>query len=192
VGTRRSRSTSQVSRSREADAFGDLFDRHAQAVFAFCARRTADLSLAEDLTSIVFLEAWRHRERTVLASAPDALPWLLGVANNVVRNAARSRRRHRAALERLPRPSNATNTEEEALDRADTERRMREALAAMANLSKGERDVVILVLWSGLSYDEAAKTLSLPIGTVRSRLSRARTKLQTSIPHLSPTLKESL
>lgn|ERR1700688_1482667 len=191
VGTRRSRSPSPSPRSREADVFGDLFDRYARAVFAFCARRTADVSLAEDLTSVVFLEAWRHRERTQLASAPNALPWLLGVANNVVRNATRSRRRHRAALERFPRPSNATPVEDEALERADTERTMREALAVMATLSEGERDVLVLVLWSELSYAEAAKALGLPIGTVRSRLSRARTKLQTSMSHLSPTLKES-
>ena len=73
--------------------FGQLFGSHAQAVYAFCARRTADLSLAEDLTSITFLEAWRHRDRVPPAQGGGALPWLLGVANNVVRNARRGQRR---------------------------------------------------------------------------------------------------
>src|ERR1700759_1431976 len=79
----------------DPQAFGRLFERHARAVHAFCARRTADLSAAEDLTSIVFLEAWRRRGRSEISS-PTVLPCLLGIAHNVVRNAHRSRRRHGA------------------------------------------------------------------------------------------------
>lgn len=68
--------------SRAAD-FVRLYDCHAQAVYKFCARRTADLALAEDLTSATFLEVWRHRDKAPLGEAAAALPWLLGVANNV-------------------------------------------------------------------------------------------------------------
>jgi RNA polymerase sigma factor (sigma-70 family) len=165
----------------EAVLFGQLFDRHAQAVHAFCARRTADLALAEDLTSITFLEAWRHRDRVPLGQIDGALPWLLGVANNVVRNARRGQRRYRAVLERIPPASIAPPAEDQAVARSVTEAKLRDALGAISALPEGEQEVVMLVLGSGLSYEEAATALTIPIGTVRSRLSRARAKLQTSL-----------
>src|SRR5688572_3516499 len=89
------------ARDGDAEAFGALFDRHASTVYSYCFRRTADWALAEDLTSVVFLEAWRVRTRMAPAGA-SAVPLLLGIATNVVRNQWRSRRRHRAALQRLP------------------------------------------------------------------------------------------
>jgi RNA polymerase sigma factor (sigma-70 family) len=175
----------------EDAAFGRLFDRHAQAVYAFCARRTADLALAEDLTSITFLEAWRHRHRAPLGQADGALPWLLGVANNVLRNARRGQRRYRAFLERLPAPSVAPAAEDQALARSVTEARLQDALDAISALSQGEQEVVMLVLWSDLPYEEAATALGIPVGTVRSRLSRARSKLQVSLCPASYVQKES-
>lgn len=176
----------------EVADFGKLFDRHGQAIYKFCARRTADLALAEDLTSVTFLEAWRHRHRAPLGQAESALPWLLGVANNVVRNALRHRRRDRIALERLPPASVVPAAEDDALSRSVTEARLREALDAISALSEGERDVVMLVLWSDLAYDEAATALGIPVGTVRSRLARARPKLQIALGDTRHTiLKES-
>ena len=165
----------------EAAVFSQLFGRHAQAVYAFCARRTADLALAEDLTSITFLEAWRHRGRVPSAQVGTALPWLLGVANNVVRNARRGRRRYRALLERLPAPAVAPSAEDQAVARSVTEARLRDALGALSALPEREQEVVMLVSWSGLSYEEAASALAIPVGTVQSRLSRARSKLQISL-----------
>jgi RNA polymerase sigma-70 factor (ECF subfamily) len=170
----------------EAAAFGRLFARHAQAVYAFCARRTADLNLAEDLTSITFLEAWRHRERVPSAHDDSALPWLLGVANNVVRNARRGQRRYRTFLERVPAAPAARSAEEQVVARSVTEAGLREARDAIAALSDGEQEVVMLVLWSGLSYQEAAAALAIPVGTVQSRLSRARSKLKLA---LTPTAR---
>lgn len=165
----------------EAIVFGQLFGSHAQAVYSFCARRTADLSLAEDLTSITFLEAWRHRDRVPSAQGGSALPWLLGVANNVVRNARRGQRRYRDALERLPVPSVAPPAEDQAVARSVTEAGLRDALGAISALPEREQEVVMLVLWSDLSYEEASTALAIPIGTVQSRLSRARAKLQISL-----------
>lgn len=176
----------------EAVDFGLLFDRHARAVHRFCARRTADLAMAEDLTSATFLEAWRHRHRAPFQDAESALPWLLGVANNVVRNALRGRRRDRAATARLPIPSDAPAAEDQALGRSMAEVRLRAALDAISALSEREQEVVMLVLWAELSYEETATALGIPIGTVRSRLSRARSKLQMSLRNTAQVvLKES-
>jgi RNA polymerase sigma factor (sigma-70 family) len=142
----------------------------------YCFRRTADWSLAEDLMSVVFLEAWRRRSDVRLVRE-SALPWLLGVATNVVRNARRSLRRHRAALERLPREREPDFAEDVA-GRLDDERRMRAVLAAFAALPRREQDVVALCRFAGLSYQEAAVALAIPVGTVRSRLARARARLR--------------
>lgn len=177
----------------EAARFRDLFDRHAPAVFNFCARRTADLSLADDLTSIVFLEAWKHRDRTELDDMDNPLPWLLGVANNVVRNDLRARIRYRAALRRLPDFPSVASGEDQAVARADAERAFSAALSALRSLAKTEQDVVVMVLWSGLTYEEAASALGIPAGTVRSRLSRARARLQSNQPPaVAALLKETL
>src|SRR5437763_15867621 len=89
-------------RAAEGDtqAFGTIFERHAGTVYNYCFRRTGNWSQAEELTAIVFLEAWRRRGQ-VVPERDEAIPWLLGVATNVLRNLRRSKRRHRAALERL-------------------------------------------------------------------------------------------
>ena len=160
----------------DPDAFGLLFERHAQGVYTYLFRRTADWALAEDLTSVVFLEAWRRRtdvrlERELL------LPWLLGVSTNVLRNRRRSQWRHRAALGRLPR-EHVHDFADEANDRLDDKRQMRTVLRAIAKLPRREQDVLALCAWAELSYEEAAVALGVPIGTVRSRLSRARTRIR--------------
>jgi len=79
------------------EAFGELYERHARPVYNYCFRRTANWALAEDLTSVVFLEAWRKRESVVFAGE-SLRPWFLGVATNVLRGRWRSQRRHHAAL----------------------------------------------------------------------------------------------
>jgi RNA polymerase sigma factor (sigma-70 family) len=165
----------------EPDAFGLIFERHVQRVFGYCARRTADLSLAEDLTSVVFLHAWTSRTSVRLIE-DSALPWLLGVATNVLRNSRRSARRYDAALARLPGTPDTEDHAERVADKIDAEHRLAAAVDAMTDLRPDERDVAQLVWWSGLTYDEAAVALNIPVGTVRSRLSRARARLHRCTP----------
>lgn len=162
--------------SGEAAAFGTLFERHANAVYNFCFRRTADWSLAEDLTSVVFLEAWRRRSDVVLAGE-SARPWLLGVATNVIRHRRRAQRRHRVALERLPRETQP-DFGGDADERLDDERRMRSALSLLARFPRREQDVFALCAWADLTYEETAAVLRIPVGTVRSRLARGRARLR--------------
>jgi RNA polymerase sigma factor (sigma-70 family) len=166
----------QRASAGEPDAFGLLFERHAKAVYNYLFRRTANWALAEDLTSIVFLEAWRRR-REVRLEGDTALPWLLGVATNVLRNRRRSQWRHRAAIARIPR-EHAHDFADEANGRLDDERRMRTVLRAIATLPQRERDVFALCAWAELSYEDAAVALGIPVGTVRSRLSRARARIR--------------
>ena len=170
--------------AKDPDAFGELFTRHSRAVYAYCARRTGDLHQAEDLTSVVFLEAFLRRRKLQLSNM-SALPWLLGVAHNVTRNAQRSLRRHRSALARVPPASDSASSEDEAIERIEAEQALARATEALRPLSQAERGVVLLVLWGELSYAEAASTLCIPIGTVRSRLASARHKLAAAT--ITPT-----
>jgi RNA polymerase sigma-70 factor (ECF subfamily) len=160
----------------EAAAFGELFERHAKAVYNHLFRRTGDWSLAEELTSVVFLEAWRRRT-AVRIENESVLPWLLGVATNVLRNSWRSRRRHRAALERFPRET-PMGFSDDADARLDDEKHMRAMLHRLRGLPRREADVLALCVWAELTYEEAAVALEIPIGTVRSRLSRAKARLR--------------
>lgn len=168
----------EALRAGEQDAIAALFDRHADRIFQHCYRLTADRSDAEDATATTFLEVWRHRER-VRVHDGSAVPWLYGVATNVCRNLTRSRRRQLRAVARTGGPGPVADHADLVVDRVAAEQRVREVLDAVAVLPRGERDVVALVAWSGLSYEAAAAALAIPVGTVRSRLSRARARLAT-------------
>ena len=164
------------SRIGDPHAFGTLFERHAKEVYNYCFRATADWSVAEDLLSLTFLEAWRRRDKEL----PEGkiVPWLLGVAVNVVRNRRRSERRFAEAMKRVPAPQAEPDFTEISESRLDDERRMREAMALLSQLSTAERDVFLLCTCLGASYDDAAFALGVPVGTVRSRLSRGRARLR--------------
>jgi|SRR5579859_3059012 len=164
------------SRAGDSGAFGLLFERHAKAIYNYCFRRVGDWAAAEDLVSIVFLEAWRRRDKAL----PDdkVLPWLYGIATNVLRNRRRSERRFAAALRRMPPTEADADFAERSDERLDDQRRMRRVLDLLAELPRREQDVLALCSWMELSYEEAAFALNIPVGTVRSRLSRARIHLR--------------
>jgi len=169
-------------RAHDGKSFAVLFDRHANKVYNHCFRRSADWSMAEDLTSVVFLEAWRKR-RHVRLNGDSVLPWLLAVANNCLRNAERSRRRYNRLLTRLPKPEDGPSFDTQISDRVDDETTMRRLLVVLRQLNIEDQEVIALCDWSGLSYEEAATALDIPVGTVKSRLSRARTRLRALIDH---------
>jgi RNA polymerase sigma-70 factor (ECF subfamily) len=164
------------ARNGDADAFTTLFERHAKTIYNYCFRRVGDWSAAEDLLSVVFLEAWRRRDKELPPG--KVLPWLYGIATNVVRNRRRAERRYRAALARVPAARAANDFGDDADVRLDDERRMRDALALLKTLPRGQQDVFVLCAWGDLSYEDAAFALGVPVGTVRSRLSRARRSLE--------------
>jgi RNA polymerase sigma-70 factor (ECF subfamily) len=134
----------------DGSAFGQLFARHATAVYNHLFRRTANWSEAEDLTSAVFLLAWRKRSKVVL-DRESALPWLLGIASHTARNAARASRRYRAALARLNPDDQFSADHADAVAAAvDSERLMAELRQAVGRLPRHEREVIELCAWSGL------------------------------------------
>ena len=168
------------ARAGDGDAFGMLFERHGRKIYNFCFRRIGSWAVAEDLVSIVFLEAWRRIDKP-LPSGKE-LPWLLGIATNVIRNRSRAERRHAAALRRIPQPRPDPSFADDSDQRVDDEELMRRALAVLARLPRREQEVFALCAWSGLSYEDTAVALRIPVGTVRSRLSRARARLQELDP----------
>jgi RNA polymerase sigma factor (sigma-70 family) len=169
----------------DSAAFGKLFTRHASAVHRYCYRRTGSVALAEDLTSIVFLHAWRRRADVNLDSVP-VRGWLFGVATQVVRNGNRSLRRHRDLLARIPPPAAVGDHADDVAARIDTDRDSVRVRAAISRLPRADRDVLALAVLGELSYAEIAAALTLPIGTVRSRLSRARARLRADLASTEP------
>ncbi|WP_405922081.1 RNA polymerase sigma factor [Streptomyces sp. NBC_00122] len=165
-------------RSGDPDAFAELFDSYARAVYNHAFRMTGDWAVAEDVMSATFMEAWRLRA-TVDPEGGSLRPWLLGVATNLARNHCRGNRRYRAAAAAAAAAAaSVPDHADEVAGRLDDRRRIAVTLAQLSALRRPEREVLLLCLWEGLEYADAAHALGIPVGTVRSRLSRARTKLR--------------
>lgn len=164
-------------RSGDRAAFGEIFDEHARVVYAHAVRTTGDWTVAEDVMSLTFLEAWRLRDK-LAEEVGSVRGWLLGIATNVMRNTARAARRHRAAMSRLPLPEPLPDFSDEVVGQMADGQRLAAVARALRRLKRTEREVFTLVAWSDLGYAAAAEALGVPVGTVRSRLSRAREKLR--------------
>nr|WSZ97415.1 RNA polymerase sigma factor [Streptomyces sp. NBC_00857] len=165
-------------RAGDSSAFAELFDSYARTVYNHAFRLTANWATAEDVMGATFMEAWRLRAKVDPEGGSLRL-WLLGIATNVARNQTRSNRRYRAAAVAAARAETAVpDHAEEVAGRLDDRRRLAAALTALAALRRPEREVLTLCLWEGLEYTAAAEVLGIPVGTVRSRLSRARGKLR--------------
>jgi RNA polymerase sigma factor (sigma-70 family) len=169
---------SQRVRSGDGDAFDEIFDAHARVVFAHALRVTGDRHQAEDVVSLTFLEAWRLREK-LRGEVLSVRSWLLGIATNVLRNTARAARRHRAAMTRMPPREAVPDFSDEVVARIADAEQLAAVMRALGKLRRSEREVFTLCVWSGLGYAEAAAALGVPVGTIRSRLSRARGRLLT-------------
>ncbi|WP_433352660.1 RNA polymerase sigma factor [Micromonospora saelicesensis] len=168
-------------RAGEPGAFAELFDTYARSVYNHAFRLTADWATAEDVMAATYLQAWRSRER-VTEEGGSLRPWLLGIATNEARNHARSNRRYRrVAAALLASDFTLPDHADEVAGRLDDSRRIVAAIDALARLRRPEREVLTLCLWEGLDYESAAEALGVPVGTVRSRLSRARSRLRTLV-----------
>lgn len=153
-------------------AFAELYDRHAVRVAGYLAWRVGS-ELAEDLTAEVFARAFRARRR-YRPEHDTPLPWLLGIASHLVADHRRAERRRLRALERL-----AAITPLVSHDAAPA--LGAELIAHLRRLPRAERDTLLLVVWGELTYEEAAFALGIPVGTVRSRIARARRRLAAAL-----------
>jgi RNA polymerase sigma-70 factor (ECF subfamily) len=153
--------------------FAEIFDRHVDPIGRYVVRRLGQ-ARTDDIVSEVFRVAFEQRG-SFRADQPSALPWLYGIAANVVRREHRDASRHLAALRRMAgRGSVSGDPLLESADRIDARNDAGELVGALASLTSDEREVLFLVAWEQLTPTEIANVLGVPPGTVRTRLLRAR------------------
>lgn len=167
----------------EPERFGPLFDRHAVPVHRYLARRIGPP--ADDLLAETFLVAFRRRAS--YTSDVGVRPWLFGIATNLVRRHVRTEERRYRALARLAAGELAPPVIEDAIDRLDAGALRRDLALALASLHRRDRDVLLLTAWADLSYEQIAAVLDIPLGTVRSRLHRARRLTRLALAIEEPT-----
>jgi RNA polymerase sigma-70 factor (ECF subfamily) len=159
---------SAISEDDARVRFDACFRAHYADVLAYALRRLGGRAAADDVASEAFVVAWRHRA----ALPDDPLPWLFGVARNVLLNERRAERRRNRLDSRLGRERSAP-----AADPADIVSERTAILAALARLSEPDREALRLAAWEGLSRDRAAAALGCSQKAYEIRLYRARRRL---------------
>lgn len=155
---------------REPAAFGVVFDRHYAAVHGFVARRAGG-DLADEIAAATFARAF-DRRASYDTGHPDARPWLIAIALDLLRRHWRTERRHLATWARAQAGPDAESLPESLAG---------ELVEALDDLRAADREALLLHLWGELSYTEIAAALACPVGTVRSRIARARGRLRRSL-----------
>ncbi len=164
--------------------FALIFDRHYDAIHGYLRRRVGE-TLADELASQTFLTAFDRRDRFDLSRA-DARPWLYGIAVNVARSHRRSEQRQLRAYARCA-PEEAVDVFDGADARVDAGRLRPQLTAVLAALPEDDREPLLLYAWAELTYEEIAAALGLPVGTVKSRLSRVRRRIREQLRLDRPT-----
>jgi RNA polymerase sigma-70 factor, ECF subfamily len=152
-----------------AEAFEELFELHFDVIYGYLARRVGP-DLGRDLASETFVRAFAARKRYD-PTRGNVRAWLFGIANNLLRRHHRDEERRLRAFALLDPPHDTM---------PPAEPRLADALVA---LSIEERDVLLLFAWADLGYAEIAEALDVPVGTVRSRLHRARAHVRAALEH---------
>jgi RNA polymerase sigma-70 factor (ECF subfamily) len=172
--------------------FAGLFDRHAGVLFRFLVRRVGR-DRADELLGETFRIAFERRS-TFDGRQPSARPWLYGIATNLVARHRRTEARRLRATARLAEEAPAESLADVVVAAVDAREVWPAVMAGIAQLPDGERDALLLYVWEELSYEEIALALEIPVGTVRSRLNRARGRLrELAVPmgregaHTAPT-----
>ncbi|EJM06916.1 RNA polymerase sigma factor, sigma-70 family [Pseudomonas sp. GM102] len=158
---------------------GALAKNSERKLRSFITQRVFNAADVDDLMQMTYLEALRNQHKFIGASKPET--WLFGIAMNLVRN-------HFKCMYSQPQcseleESGANNLEHghDPSNVSDHQRVLSRTLKAIGELSEDMRNVMTLVVETDISYQDAADSLGIPIGTVRSRLSRAREQLKASV-----------
>ena len=165
---------------RDPAEFGHVYARHGTEIHRYLTRRLG-ADVADDLTAETFTAAFRSRSRFDASRASGARPWLYGIASNLAARHRRSEVRALRALARTGVDGVAHSWVEQADRRLSAQALNRPLAEALAALTRGDRDVLLLVAWADLTYLEVSQALQLPLGTVRSRLNRARRKVREAL-----------
>ncbi|MGW0781994.1 RNA polymerase sigma factor [Streptomyces sp. NPDC002913] len=175
----------------EPDVFSVLFDRYADDIHRYVARRLGT-EAADDLMAETFVIAFQQRRRYDV-SRPQVRPWLYGIATHLVGGHRRAEARRLRALARAASTADTGGSDDgepmadRVAARVSAEGLRAELAGALAALPARYRDVLLVVAWGDLDYAEAAEALGVPVGTVRSRLHRARKKLRAALGGSDPT-----
>jgi RNA polymerase sigma-70 factor (ECF subfamily) len=156
----------------DPERFEVIFDRHFGAIHRFVGRRLGR-ELAEEIAAEVFVTAFASRSRYDTARE-NARPWLLGIASNLIRHQRRGEVRRLRAYVRTGADPDDQPHDAELFDRVDAQAARAQLAEGIASLSAEDREVLLLYAWADLTYPEIAEALAIPLGTVRSRLFRAR------------------
>lgn len=162
-----------IRRSRDSPAvFGELYDRHATAIYRYAARRAGDFA-AEDVTAETFLVAWEHLD-SYDTSRDDARPWLFGIATNLLREHHRAEAKVlRTAAKSASREAIADDSDRIAAE-VDAKIATGQIAQVLRDMAAIDRETLLLYAWADLTYEGIAQATGVPVGTVRSRLNRAR------------------
>jgi RNA polymerase sigma-70 factor (ECF subfamily) len=166
-----------IQRLRDSPrAFGDLFHRHHVAVYRYIARR-AGAETADEVMAETFLVAFERRDRFDHTYS-DARPWLFGIATTLLAAHRRREARHLHALARASEREDDDGGLGQVASRVDASADVRRIASRVRALADGDRDVLLLHAWADLTAEQIAAALAIPVGTVWSRLSRARKALR--------------
>ena len=163
----------------DPERFGEVFDRHMPAIRRYLHRRVGEAA-GDDLTAETFAVAFRGRTRYD-RTRPDARPWLFGIAANVIKNHRRSEVRQARAYARVAPEVDVAPDILEVHERIDAASLRPQVYEALASLRRGDRELILLHAWADLSQGEIAEALELPVGTVKSRLSRSLGKVRDAL-----------
>lgn len=168
-------------------SFGVVYDRYRHVIYRAALGRVGNTNDAEDIVAIVFLEAWRKRADVRFVDG-SLRPWLLVVMVNVTLSQQRSTRRYRRLIAKLPPADAAPDPSHGLLDRMHAQSAAGAIGTAVGKLNGRDRQIVELCLVEELSMAAAATALDIPVGTVKSRLSRIRQRLQADLGDYAPSL----
>jgi RNA polymerase sigma factor (sigma-70 family) len=166
-----------LAQSREEPAvFAGVYERYATTIYRYAARRVGP-SDAEALMAETFRIAFERRA-TYDTTRPVARPWLYGIATNLVARHRRTEARRWRALARLEPGVETADDSDRVVDAVAAARLLPDVVSAISRLAATDRDALLLHVWEHLTYEDVAAALGIPVGTVRSRINRARTKLR--------------
>jgi RNA polymerase sigma factor (sigma-70 family) len=168
----------------EPGEFAAIYNRHVGSILRYARRRLGETA-GEDVATEVFVRAFKHRA-SFASQHPTALPWLYWLAGQVIGDHARAERRRLRLLSRLAETAAPASTDSAGVKPGLGP----EVVRGLRRLTEADRETLLLVVWGELTYEEAAAAVGVPVGTVRSRISRARRQLRQDIPEPANTTND--